>query len=594
VKLEDIKLTRVTSVDDVLDMLAWLGERREWLSVDIETTGLNVGRDKIRLAQFGDETQGWALDYSDYKGVVREVIESYDRPMVAWNMLFETKMFKADGIVIPQRLAHDAMVMAFLNRPDFRMDLKGNAARDVDKRALAGQGLLEQAMSGGGWDWDTIPTDHPAYWQYGVLDTCLTSMLASKLYPGVISKYREAYELEMGVIHCIREAELNGLLTDPNYIVRAKAKLQEDLDACSAQLPDGYNPNADRQTIEFLQSIGAKLFVLTEKGNLSTDKNVLKYLANNGFPIAAVISEYKSKHRMLHSYLEKFEELAVDHVLHASARTVGAKTGRMSITDPPLQTLPRGRIVRDAIITREGHRLCMADFTGMEMRALAADAREPGMLAAYDRGEDLHNYVATQIYGAGFTKLQRATAKNSGFAKIYGAGIEQFAVTAGISVDDAKAFMEKYDALFPGVSTYMQRVVNSVMQRAGGDRKGKGYVKLIDGRELPVPAEKAYVAVNYRIQGSTAVAMKRKMIELDNAGLGPYFRLPVHDEFLFEVPDDLVPAARNVIKTVMPDHYSFPGVVLEIDQDEVDRWGQHYRGDEYPKYVETEDPEWLQ
>jgi DNA polymerase-1 len=325
---------------------------------------------------------------------------------------------------------------------------------------------------------------------------------------------------------------------------------------------------------------------------------VLRYLEPR-YPVARLIETYRSKDRELHSYLEKFRDvteggMAVDGVLRASTKPVGAKTGRQSVTDPPLQTLPRGRVVRDAIVARPGQRLILADFAGMEMRGLAACAREQAMLDAYTRGEDLHDFVARSLYGDDFTKEQRHTCKNAGFAKIYGAGLAKFAVTAKISEAEAEAFLTQYDRMFPRVSAYMQEMVNQVMETAGGHRSGVGWVELQDGRRLRVPANKAYVVVNYRIQGGMAVAAKKKVVELDNAGLGACFRLMVHDELAYEVPDEHAAEALNIIETVMPDRDSFPGVTLEIEADQVDRWGQHYRGsDDYPVYVETPDPEWL-
>lgn len=589
--LAEATVTLVKSVDDVTKMMQWLGERREFLAVDTETTGLNRGRDWIRLIQFADQDTGWALDYRDWRGVARQIFETYNRPIVAHNLLYDSSMLKADGVIIPQKLAHDTMIMAFLKNPAARMDLKGAAQIYVDKRAAMGRGMLEQVMGGGGFSWKTIPLDHPAYWLYGTMDVILTSRLASKLYPEIMMKFAEAYELELAVIHCLREAELAGMLVDMDYVKRASIKLREELAILRPMIP--CDPNSDKQVIDYLLGIGVPLFARTEKGNLSTDKNVMAYFEKD-FPICGKISEYKSKFRMLGSYLDKFKYLAVDNVLRASTRPVGARTSRMSVTDPPLQTLPRGRLVRDAIIARPGHRILQADYSGMEMRALASEAREERMIEAYANGLDIHNVTAEALYGVSFTKPQRGIVKNAGFAKIYGAGLEQFATTAKISVEEARDFLDRYDILYPGVARYMERVVGTVMERAGGKRTGTGFVKLIDGRELPVKGDKAYVAVNYRIQGSCSIVTKRKIVELDAAGLGSCFRLAVHDEMLFEVPDEDVEEARAIIKEVMPDRYSFPGVILDIEQDEVDRWGQHYRGPDYPKYVDTPDPEWLE
>lgn len=594
--MEDISVTRVERIEDVEEMMRWLGERRATrLAVDVETTGLNAGVDKIRLAQFGDAMRGFALDYRDWRGVVKQVIETYDRDMVAHNLLYDSKMLKADGIVIPQRLAHDTMVQVHLKAPDKGMDLKGACVRYVDKRARAGQQLLKEAYAKTGTNWATIPTDVPAYWIYSTLDTCLTSRLDSVLWKDTGGgPFREAYELELAVIHCLREAELAGMVVDEEYRQLAEAKLRMEIAMLEPQIPID-NPGSDKQVIAYLHSLGAHWEIYTEKGNLSVDKDVLKWLAPN-FPVCVPLLEWRQKTRLLTNYIEKMAEypygLAANGMLHCNTRTVEARTGRMSVTDPPMQTLPRGRVVRDGIVARDGHCFVMADFNGMEMRALASFAHEENMLAAFARGEDLHGFVAQALYGPDYTKQHRTICKNGNFSKVYGAGVAKFAATAGIDVDTAAAFLASYDQMFPGIAAYMEKTALEVVQRAGG-RKNDGWVETIDGRKLPVEGDKAYKGVNFTIQGSCAVTTKKKIVELDAAGLGPYFRLAVHDELIYEVPFELAGTAEQVIHHVMPERDDYPGVVLEIESDTVDRWGQHYRGDDFPKYVETEDPAWL-
>lgn len=604
----NIKLRRVTCYAHVEEFFAWLGQRREFLGVDVETTGLLVGYDRIRLAQFGDHSTGWAFDYSEWKGAVRDAIKRYDRPMVAHNLLFDSKMLKHDGIVIPQHLAHDSMLMVHLADPAAYMGLKPAAGRWIDKRAAAGQELLKKAMAEGGWTWETIPPWVPAFWQYSAFDTCLSALLAEELWP---KTRRVPYEIELAAIHCLREAELQGLRVDEGYRQLAEWKLAQAVAEHEARiqaLAPGLNPGSDKQVIEALHSMGARWDVYTENGNLSVDKDVLKWLgseAGGSFPVAGLLSQWRKDERLLNSYVRKFADvgkginpkgqavgLGVYGYLHPSTKPVAARTGRMSVTDPPLQTLPRGRVVRDAIIPRDGHVFVMADFSGMEMRVLASFAQEPEMLAAYARGEDLHNFTAEKLYGANFTKPQRTLCKNGGFANIYGAGVEKFAVTAEIDLDAARAFRKQYDEMFPGIKVFAGQVVNDVIQAAGGKRKGYGHVTLIDGRWLPVEADKAYKGVNFRIQGSCAVVLKQKIVQLDHAGLGPFFRLAVHDELIYEVPIPLASEAKQIIEHVMPDSTSFPGVTLEIESDIVHRWGDHYRGD-FPKYIETEDAEWL-
>ena len=594
-RIEDIQLTLVQSLADVERMMSWLGERRGFLAVDVETEGLNVGCDRIRLCQFGDARQGWALDYKDWRGVCAEVIAKYDRPMVAHNLLFDSKMLRYDGITIPQRLAHDSMVMTHLANPAANMGLKASAARYIDPRVRVGEGLLGAAMAQGGWTWATVPVHMPAYWMYAALDTCLSALLADMLYD---ETPKRPYELELAAIHCLREAEIAGIRVDEEYRLAAVAKIEAELLGLAPLLPAGLNPGSPKQVIDYLWGIGARWEVYTEKGQLSTSKEVLAWLADQGFPVATTIAAYNGRERVLNNYLRKFAEIgdgngmAVGGMLRASTKPVGACTGRMSVEQPPLQQLPRGRVVRDAITAQDGTAFVMADFSGMEMRALASFAREPNMLAAYARGEDLHDFVARELYGIRFTKQERTVCKNAGFAKVYGAGIPKFAATAKIDVPTAAAFMQRYEEMFPGIDAFMQKVVGTVMERAGGKRTGYGYVKLIDGRRIPVEADESYKGVNYIIQGSCAIVVKEKIVELDALGLGSYFRLSVHDELLYEVPLALAAEAREVIEQAMPDTRNFPGVTLEVDSDVVPRWGAHYR-DDFPVYIPTEEPEWF-
>lgn len=607
--LESIQLRRVASTEDVSEFKQWLGERREFLAVDVETSGLLVGWDFIRLAQFGDGRMGWAFDYRDWRGVVAEAIARYDRPVVCHNLLFDSKMLKADGISLRQNLSHCSMVMAHLADPAAAMGLKSAASRYIDRRARIGAKLLDEAFARGGWTWETIPTTVPAYWQYSAFDTCLSALLAERLYPDV---RKGPYELEVATINVLREAEIAGMRVDEGYRLLAEAKLAgevAELEVALDRVAPDVNPGSDQQVIKALHALGAEWHVYTEHGNLSVDKDVLKWLGKHEgaafAEMATLLGQWRSKERLLNSYIRKFAPvgqginakgvavgLAVNGALHASTKPVAARTGRMSITQPPLQTLPRGRVVRDAIVPRDGCVFVMSDFSGMEMRVLASMAQEPEMLAAYGRGEDLHDFVASKLYGEDFTKPQRTVCKNAGFAKVYGAGVEKFAVTAEIDVETARTFLEQYDGMFPGVRTYMERVVGDVIQSAGGRRRGYGHVTLVDGRWLPVEADKAYKGVNFRIQGSCAVVLKKKIVELDAIGLGHYFRLPVHDELLFEVPVEEAADVRDAVEEVMPERDLFPGVTLEVESDIVERWGSHYR-DDFEKYIETEDAEWL-
>lgn len=594
----------VETLDEAQDLMAWLGNRRDWLAVDVETTGLNAGRDHIRLFQVGDTTDGWALDFSKWSGLAAEIIHGYQGRMVAHNLIFDSKMLKAAGIEIPQRYAHDSLVMAHILDPMRSNALKTLSTRLIDPRAAAGERALKELYAKTGWNFATVPVDHPTYWFYSTLDTVLTAPLADQLWSDLTLKgYRSAYEIELGAIHVLRDAELAGMTLDNEYVIAAKAHLLQELDRLEREgMP--CNPNSEAEIVRFIQGRGAGHLLIkkTEKGNIAVDDEVLKYVAA-AVPEAELIRQARKCTKLMSSYIRPFAKLGVpagpdvaEHHhrtgeikrfvpnrlrLHCNVRPNGAKTGRMSITDPALQTLPRGCAIRDAFIPAKGHRFVISDYAQMELRVMASYANEETMLAAFARGEDLHNLVTDSVYGDGAHKVKqkRGVAKNAGFAKIYGAGIEKFAVTCGISFEAAKDFLTTYDAMFPGVKRFQEELMQVIAERAGGKRSGTGYVETIHHRRLPVPLSEGYKGTNYLIQGGCAQVLKLKLVEMSNAGLHDYIRLPVHDEVLLEVPEAEVDEAVRIMDEVMPDKYSFPGVVLEAEAEVFDRWGDKYAPD---------------
>lgn len=575
--LAGVKLTLVETVDDAVAFKQWLGNRRDWLGFDIETTGVNLGRDRARLVQFGDRDHGWAIPLENYGfgALVKETFRDYSGRVVMHNSIFDSSFLERDGIHIPQTQIEDTMVMAQLVTSALPIGLKPTAARLVDRKAVVGQTVLKEAMKKQGWSWESVPLDFPAYWQYGALDPVLTCRIAEKLWPKVEERYMRSYEIEMGAIAVLRDAQITGMRVDVPYAERMSVELGVEMMGLVGQMPDApsgrggkLNPGSPTQLVEFLQQQGAVLIKRTESGKqFSAEDDVLKYWQPK-IPILEQIRRYRYCQKLKSSYFDNMLVLQTNEVVHPSIRVLGAqKTGRMSISAPALQTLPKSKIGRSAFIAREGHTLMSCDFKGIEMRLLAHMAQDKQMMENYAQGLDQHDWLAEQ---AGVT---RTVAKTAGFAKIYGAGEEKFAISAGLSLPDAQDFLRRYDALFPGVAHFMQATADSVHSSTDDKRWGKVYTEF--GRKLMVPKEKAYMGVNYRDQGTAGEVLKLKIGELDAAGLGPYIRLPIHDEILFEIPDAEVPDVGAVIHEVMPDRQLF-SVDLEIDMDTCRCWGDLY------------------
>lgn len=603
--MQDAQLTLVTSLDDLERFRRWLGERRNTLAIDTETTGLNVGVDRVRLVQVADESTGWAFPFDDWRGAIRELLRNYDREVVFWNSLFDLKMLAASDVRLPQHLVHDGMIMSHLVDPVRSNRLKDTAARLLGPEARAGQDALKKACKAGGWDWASVPVDHPAYWAYGVMDTVLTARVTQVLRD-TARPYQRAYEVELAFIHLLLDAELAGMRIDVPYVRHAARHYSQLAQVIRDRLP--FNPGSDAQVAKFLIDRGVPLTKRTQGGGLATDEMVLQPLAAN-VPEASLVIEYRSAINYADNYLRKMLRLAdvagldidledpydascdlsfsdVVARVHPSTKPVGARTGRTSVTDPPLQTVPRGRVVRDGFIPTDGYVIVLADYAGMELRAMAADAGEARMTEAFESGQDVHRWTAAQIFHAGgalelVTREQRDVTKNAGFAKVYGAGVAKFATTAGIDEAEARDFLTRYDQLFPAVMAWQQRLINETTSRR--TQQEWGWVETPLGRKLPIEPGEEYKATNYRIQGGCAEVAKQRAVALDHAGLGQFYRLFVHDENQFEVPSDLADEVQHEVVRLMRDDETFgPRPALIAEGEVVDRWGAKYHDEPNP------------
>ena len=563
------ELALVDSTEEVEAFLRWLGQRRPILAFDIETTGLDPHRDRVRLAQFGDAETGWAIPYGDWRGLVRHVMDRYEGPMVAHNMKFDASFLAVDGIRVPRHRFHDTMTMTHLADSHGPKGLKQAATRYVGAGSAAGERELKEGMRAAGWNWATVPEDFEPFWSYAAIDTIITARLAERLW-GRIQPHREAYEREAAVTWVLMDMELRGAVVDEEYCRRVGDELRAELELIQGDWP-GLNLFSSAQLADFLSADGVRLTRRTEKGNPRMDEAVLRSIDH---PLAHAALAARERKKLFGTYLDPFVRLAVGGVLHPNINPLGAeKTGRMSISRPSMQNLPRRKVVRDAIIAREGNVLVLADYQGQEMRVLAHYSRDTRMMEAYHAGEDLHTYAARLIYGVDDpTKEQRRIAKQSGFAKVYGAGPKKFAETAGIPMREGKLFLAKYDRTFPRVPRFQQQVQQTVKRREEPD--GFGWVGTFGGRKVRVPARGAYKGVNYLIQGSCADITKQAMIDCDRAGVGQYMTLPVHDEIVFDCPaGEAEEVIREAQRAMERDDLAVP---LIVETQVVDRWGDPY------------------
>ena len=582
--MRDVSLNLVDSSAEAERFLRWFGESRPLLGVDTETGGLEWWRQPLRMIQVGDHDTGWAIPVEgprSWGGLIADVLREYRGPTVWQNLKFDAHFLQGDGYPCYLEAAHDTRIMGHLHDNDSPTGLKSMAVRYVDVSCGVADRELKAAMKANGWGWDTVPVAYDRYWQYAALDPVLTVRVAEELLPEVEARWAKPYDVELATQQVLIDMEQHGVQIDRTYCVQRLSQMRHRQTEVGDVVRTDHgvdNPNSQIQVVKALQDAGVKLTKRTEKGSVSLDKEVLDSIEH---PLAALVKEWRHIDKIAGTYLENFLDWSgEDGILHPSMNLLGAKTSRMSVSKPSLQNLERSPDVRDAFIPREGNVLLLVDYDQIELRLLAHYAQEQSMLDAIHEGHDLHTEMCRLIYeledGADVPRELRQLTKNGTYAKLYGAGVTKFAQTVGVTPKQAEIFLEAYDTRFPRVVAFQK-----IMQETGENRldgEGMAYVNTWLGRRLRVHEQKIYRLVNYLIQGTAAEIFKMKLVELDLAGLSEYLVLPVHDEFVFDVPiDEVEEFSREVVRVATSENdFSVP---LTVGTEVVKRWGDKYRDD---------------
>jgi DNA polymerase-1 len=325
-----------------------------------------------------------------------------------------------------------------------------------------------------------------------------------------------------------------------------------------------FNLNSPPQLREILYGeLGLQPGKKTPKGELSTDASVLEKL-RDAHPIVDALLSWRELDKLNSTYLEALPKLVDprDGRIHTTFNQAAAATGRLSSTNPNLQNVPVrsevGRQIREAFVAgEEGQVLLAADYSQIELRVLAHLSGDEGLREAFAAGDDIHAATAAKVFGVPIAQVdgemrRRAKAVNYGLA--YGMNAWGLAQRLDLATEDAQAIMDGYFAGFPRIKEYLRAQV----ERARLD----GYTETLLGRRRYIPELTSdnrrlrelgeRQALNAPIQGGASDVFKVAMIRVDEAirerpDLGCHMLLTVHDELVFEVPDERVEEAASVI-----------------------------------------------
>ena len=573
--LTGVSLRLIDTVEAASDFLTWLSQRRpgQAVGLDIETgqlpgrastDALSPWHGRIRLVQIGDADAGWAIPWPDWSGLFYEAMNKFTGPIVIHNIAFEDKWFELHSEwKIPWHRVHDTMIMAQILYPQRKtIALKDLSREFVDSSADYMEHKLSEVFKDNGWSWGTIPIHHEVYWGYGALDPVITMRLWEQFYPRVApgTKYNAAYELEMAVRRIANRMELNGARIDREYAQLQLDKLGMHASGIKHQISADYNTliSSPSQLSRTFTSLGATLGRTTADGRLSVDKEQLDILIHDPNPrvshLAQQVLEFRKSEKLAGSYFQNFLDRNVDGILHPSIKTLGARTSRMSIKEPALQTLPSdGNIVRRAFIPREpGNVIITSDLDQVEFRMFASYCQDPGLIEMFrladETGSDAFTQIGRQVYRDPTMQKsdrRRSLIKGVIYGRLYGAGVAKQAATAGVPAEQMQAVSDSLDENYPGMAKFQRKVTN-----LGEDRikeTGEGFIETWTGRKVTCDGNRAYTLVNYLIQGGAAEIFKNNLVKLDRNDLTDYLIVPVHDEIVLEAPER---EANDVMKIV--------------------------------------------
>ena len=483
---------------------------------------------------------------------------------LAHNANYDTTLLAENGVEV-SNLSFDSMIAAHL-LSEKSLSLKALAFEklSVDMTpitALIGTGAKQLTMA---------QVDITRAADYAAADADMTFRLSGMLGPELRDKglWSLFADVEMPLISVLVHMQRNGVALNTDLLNEMSTRLGEQLRSLEQQVYDAvghqFNINSPQQLSAVLFQ-DLKLPARKKKGVYSTGAEILEELRGE-HPVIAPILEYRQLAKLKSTYIDALPLLinAKTGRVHTSFNQTKTATGRLSSSDPNLQNIPvrgeLGREIRRAFVAPEGSYLLSADYSQIDLRALAHLSQDEGLLEAFKHDEDIHTATATRLFNVPpllVTPDMRRLAKTVNFGVIYGMseyGLEQ---ATELSRDEAAQFIVAYFEKYPGVTKYLEATKEHAREN--------GYVQTILGRRRSIPeinstnwqvksaAER--MAINMPVQGTSADIIKVAMVnlyrEMVRRGMKSRMLLQVHDELVFEVPEAELTSMRDLATKTM-------------------------------------------
>lgn len=476
----------------------------------------------------------------------------------------------------------------------------GNGMDELSKRWLDHTPIPFKEICGSGKSmitFDKVPIDKAT--AYAAEDADVTLRLWQVLKPRLASEHMATvYEtLERPMAPVLARMEKRGISVDRQMLSRLSGDFAQGMAALESEIRElageSFNIGSPKQLGDILfGKMGLPGGKKTKTGAWSTSASVLEDLAAEGHELPARIVSWRQLSKLKSTYSDALPGYIHPETkrVHTSYALAATTTGRLSSSEPNLQNIPvrteEGRKIRKAFIATPGSKLISADYSQIELRVLAHMADIPQLKTAFEDGLDIHAMTASEMFGVpieGMDPMVRRRAKAINFGIIYGISAFGLANQLSISRGEASDYIKTYFERFPGIKDYMEAIKKEV--------HANGYVTTIFGRKAHYPEvntsnpnHRAFyerAAINAPIQGSAADILRRAMVRMEGrlatSKLDAQMLLQVHDELIFEVPEDQIDATIPVVKDVM-EKATEPAlklsVPLQVDARAADNWDE--------------------
>ncbi|CAK0777097.1 DNA polymerase I [Gammaproteobacteria bacterium] len=522
---------------------------------------------------------------------LKPLLEDPNHPKLGHNLKYDMSVLANHEIRL-RGIRHDSMLESYiLDSTITRHDMDSLALKFLGERTIHYEDVVGKGSKQ--ISFDQVPVERAA--EYAAEDADITLRLHHQLWPRLEAeeRLREVYEtIEVPLIPVLSRIERHGVLID-TALLRAQSRelavrLSELEQTCHRVAGSVFNLASPKQIQEILfERMKIPVLERTPTGQPSTAESVLEQLAPDyEFPRLLLIHRGLAKLRS--TYTERLPEQvnSVTGRVHTSFHQAVAATGRLSSVDPNLQNIPvrtpEGRRIRAAFIAPPGCRLISADYSQIELRIMAHLSGDPGLVAAFAEGRDVHRATAAEVFDVSLEQVtdeQRRAAKAINFGLLYGMSAFGLARQLGIERSAAQRYVDLYFARYAGVRRFMDDIRTSA--------RVQGFVETIYGRRLYLLEINARnrqrrdyaerTAINAPMQGSAADIIKRAMIRVDDwlatTGIAARMVLQVHDELVLEVAEAEVPTVCQQVREIMAGAAQL-AVPLEVDVGVGNNWDE--------------------